>query len=232
MCCGERTRKRSIASSGESWSNPTIAGWPLSRSVDLGRGSGRPHGARGDGLGDCAVPPRLHQRGNQGSSGSADFRVTPNARSPRVRACKTSAHLLPRRPGGPFHVQGVADVFVRPPPRRRRLADACGIIGPACDLRIFMQTESGQLVSEKSAVDGPRLANRTNKPGRRRTAAVLSGVPERQDLAVFLRDRFAKSRDSARFAVRKRRLHRGSCHNLGPVDLYQRRGRPGGHVDR
>jgi hypothetical protein len=66
---------------------------------------------------------------------------------------------------------------------------------PAGALRISGQTDSGQLVSEKSAADGPRRANKTNKPGQRRTVAVLTGVPETQGLPAILQGPFTKKHD-------------------------------------
>ncbi len=68
-------------------------------------------------------------------------------------------------------------------------------------LRLSGQTDSGQLVSENAVAEGSRLGNKTNKPGQRRTIAVLSGVPERSIFPALLRGPLAKRRDSTRFSV-------------------------------
>lgn len=122
----------------------------------------------------------------------------------RAFSCPAVAHVSPHVPDHP------------PPPHGRLAHTNCWTgprFGPASKrifrfkgagtLRISGQTDSGQLVFVKSAADGPRLANKTNKSGQRRTVGVLSGVPEGPISPAFLRGPFAKRRDSARFGVQK-----------------------------
>ncbi len=147
-------------------------------------------------------------------------------RGPDAQAGKpavSAARPCPRPGSTPSSIISAAPARSRSPPTAPATAPSTltnfqtPAIGPAlkrivrfkraCDLRFSGQTHSGQLVSGKSAADGPPKANTTNNPntrGQHRTSGVLFGVPERPGLPALFQGLLSKKRDAGGLNAKSR----------------------------